>query len=282
MTTRSHPRLVSPGPRLRPVAPDGTEVCPRCDRRMAQRRWEEALRVCLDCGHHSRVPAAIRVTQLADPGTATLLDLPAADHDPLGFDDGVSYVERQRAVRLQTGSSDAVLVARAAIEGVEVAIVSMEFEFFGGSLGSAAGEAFARACEIAVAERRSLVSVCVSGGARMQEGIVALAQMARCTAGTLAVAAARLPYVSVLADPCFGGVTASFATQADVILAEPGARIGFAGGRVIEQATYERLPDGFQTAEFLLSHGMVDAIVERRRLRQTIAGVLRPLTSGTR
>ena len=145
----------------------------------------------------------------------------------------------------------------------------MDFGFLGGSLGSAAGEQFARACDLAVAERRALIAVCTSGGARMQEGIASLAQMARCSAGVVAVARAGLPYISVLADPCFGGVTASFAVQADVILAEPHARIGFAGGRVIEQASHDRLPEGFQTSEFLLAHGMVDAVVERGRLRDT-------------
>jgi acetyl-CoA carboxylase carboxyl transferase subunit beta len=157
----------------------------------------------------------------------------------------------------------------------------MEFAFLGGSLGSVAGELFARACELAADERRALLGVCVSGGARMQEGIVSLAQMARCTTGTTLLANARLPYVSVLADPCFGGVSASFATQADVILAEPHARIGFAGGRVIEQAAHTRLPEGFQTAEFLLAHGMVDAVVPRAELRATAGRVLRAL-SGTR
>jgi acetyl-CoA carboxylase carboxyl transferase subunit beta len=133
---------------------------------------------------------------------------------------------------------------------------------------------FARACETAVAERRALVAVCTSGGARMQEGIASLAQMARCSVGVSQVAAARLPYVSVLADPCFGGVTASFATEADVIIAEPGARIGFAGGRVIEQATHSSLPEGFQTAEFLVAHGMVDAVVDRRALRSVLVKLL--------
>jgi acetyl-CoA carboxylase carboxyl transferase subunit beta len=158
----------------------------------------------------------------------------------------------------------------------------MDFGFMGGSLGSAAGEAFAQACELAVAERRALVAVCTSGGARMQEGIASLAQMARCSVGTAQVAAANLPYIAVLADPCFGGVTASFATQADVIVAEPGARIGFAGGRVIEQATHDRLPDGFQTAEFLLAHGMVDMVVDRRALRSVLVRLLSAYGGATR
>ncbi|HEY6377863.1 MAG TPA: acetyl-CoA carboxylase carboxyltransferase subunit beta [Candidatus Dormibacteraeota bacterium] len=276
---RPHRRLATPGPRPQPLLPPATVECPRCERRLPEARWEEQLRVCAHCGHHARVPARLRITQLADPGTVELMDLPARDTDPLRFDDGLPYPERLRSARAATGSSDAVVVAAAAIGGMAALIVSMEFAFMGGSLGSAAGGAFAVACDRAVAERRPLVAVCVSGGARMQEGIVALAQMARCTVGTSALAAAALPYLTVLADPCFGGVTASFATQADVILAEPRARIGFAGGRVIEQATYERLPEGFQTAEFLLAHGMIDQVVERSRLRDTVRRVLLALSS---
>lgn len=279
---RPHRRLTTPGPRPQPLLPPATVECAGCGRRMPEARWEEQLRVCPHCGHHARVPARVRITQLADPGTIDHVELAARDTDPLQFDDGMPYPERLRSARSATGSVDAIVLATAEIAGVPSVIVSMEFAFMGGSLGSAAGEAFATGCDIAVAEDRALVAVCVSGGARMQEGIVALAQMARCTVGTTALAAAALPYLSVLADPCFGGVTASFATQADVILAEPRARIGFAGGRVIEQATYERLPEGFQTAEFLVTHGMIDQVVERPRLRSTIQRLLVALSSGRR
>jgi acetyl-CoA carboxylase carboxyl transferase beta subunit len=270
--------LRGPGPQLRPVAPPGTVACPACPRRVLAARWEEMLGVCPACGHHARVPAATRAAQLADPGTLELLRTVLDDRDPLGFDDGVPYPARIRSARTDSGADEAVVTARAAVDGVPAVLVCMEFGFLGGSLGSVAGELFARACELAVAEHRALLAVCVSGGARMQEGIVSLAQMARCTTGTAMVAAARLPYLSVLADPCFGGVTASFATQADVILAEPQARIGFAGGRVIEQAAHTKLPDGFQTAEFLLAHGMVDAVVPRAELRATAGRALRALT----
>ena len=275
------PRLAAPGPRLRPLPAPSAMECAACGRRTAANRWVERLHVCSHCGHHGRVPAVERAAQLADPGTVEMLVLPVRDDDPLAFDDGVPYVERLRAARAATGGSDAVVVSRLEVGGVPAVLAAMEFAFLGGSLGTAAGAAFLAACDIAVAERRALLAVCVSGGARMQEGIVALAQMARCTAGTAAVAAAGLPYISVLADPCFGGVTASFATQADVILAEPRARIGFAGGRVIEQATHERLPEGFQTAEFLLAHGMVDQVVERTRLREVITRVLGALGGAT-
>ena len=276
---RPSSKLRSPGPRLREVLPPGTAECASCGRRMAQARLEAALLVCPRCDHHARVPARQRTQQLADPGTCEEIDLPAVDHDPLGFDDGVPYRRRLAGARESAGTPDAVVVARAAVGGVPAVLASMEFAFLGGSLGSAAGEALLLACDVAVAEGRALITVCVSGGARMQEGVVALAQMARCTAGTSAVAEARLPYISILADPCFGGVTASFATQADIILVEPRARIGFAGGRVIEQATHQRLPDGFQSAEFLVEHGMVDAVVPRHQLRAVLSSLLSALTA---
>jgi acetyl-CoA carboxylase carboxyl transferase beta subunit len=237
-------------------------------------RFEKHLRVCPDCGRHAVVPALNRAGQLADPGTLEVIPMHIDDRDPLGFDDGVPYPSRVAEARERTKLEETFVIATASMGSVPVVLACMDFGFLGGSLGSAAGEQFARACDLAVAERRGLIAVCTSGGARMQEGIAALAQMARCSAGVVAVARAGLPYVSVLADPCFGGVTASFAVQADVILAEPHARIGFAGGRVIEQASHDRLPEGFQTSEFLLSHGMVDAVVERRALRDTIERLL--------
>jgi acetyl-CoA carboxylase carboxyl transferase subunit beta len=270
--------LPAPGPQLRPAATTGAVECPRCGRRFVAERYAATWRVCTGCGHHGALPARQRVLQLADAGTAGVVNLDVADRDPLGFDDGVAYPERVARARERTGVDEAVVIARAEVGGVPALIACMEFEFLGGSLGSAAGERFLRGCDLAVAECRALVAVCTSGGARMQEGIASLAQMARCSAGVRAVADAALPFVSVLADPCFGGVTASFAVQADVILAEPGARIGFAGGRVIEQATHDTLPEGFQTSEFLVAHGMVDAVVDRRSLRAVITTLLRAYT----
>ncbi len=273
---RFAPRLVpAPGPKPQPVAPTGTVACKGCNRRFVTERYERALRVCSLCGYHGVVPATLRATQLADRGSLHLADFSdVEDRDPLHFNDGVAYPKRIAEARAKTGLREAFMVARCLIGGNPIVIACMDFGFLGGSLGSAAGECFARACEMAVAENRSLVAVCTSGGARMQEGIAALAQMARCSQGVSGVAAAGLPYISILADPCFGGVTASFAVQSDVILAEPGARIGFAGGRVIEQATHDKLPDGFQTAEFLLAHGMVDQVVLRADLRDTVARLL--------
>jgi acetyl-CoA carboxylase carboxyl transferase subunit beta len=264
-----------PYPLIRPILRPGLGTCEACGARHLEERFERALRVCPACGHHGRVPAPVRVEQLADPGTAEPIAALVPERDPLHFDDGTAYPDRLRAAREMTGQSEAMLIARASLGGTAVVIASMEFDFLGGSLGSAAGALFSGGCEVAVAEHRALVAVCTSGGARMQEGIVALAQMARCTAAVAAVADAGLPYLAVLADPCFGGVTASFAAQADVILAEPGARIGFAGGRVIEQAARDQLPDGFQKAEFLLAHGMVDAVVSRTELSPTLTTLLR-------
>jgi acyl-CoA carboxylase subunit beta len=272
-------RLQAPGPELRPTAPTaGTVACPRCHRRFVADRYAADLNVCSGCGHHGVVGALQRIEQLADAGTAELIVIDAGDRDPLGFDDGVPYPQRVARARERTGLHEAFQVARASIEGNPAVLACMDFAFLGGSLGSGAGEIFAQGCAAAVAERRALVAVCTSGGARMQEGIASLAQMARCSSAVADLVTARLPYISILGDPCFGGVTASFAVQADVILAEPGARIGFAGGRVIEQATHDKLPDGFQTAEFLLAHGMVDAVVERGRLRDTLATLIHVYT----
>jgi len=272
--------LPAPGPRPRPVIPPGTITCSDCSRSIVSERFDRNLRVCSSCGHHASLPAPVRAGQLADAGTLDALTLGLADRDPLGFDDGVPYRERVASARLRTGLEEAFLVARAQLEGLPVALACMDFGFLGGSLGSAAGESFARACEMAIAERRALIAVCTSGGARMQEGIASLAQMARCSAGVSAVAEAGLPYLSLLADPCFGGVTASFAVQADVIIAEPRARIGFAGGRVIELATQDRLPQGFQTAEFLLGHGMIDVVMQRSGLRSVLGRLLTAYSSG--
>lgn len=253
-------------------------VCPGCRRNVLRRRWEEALCVCLYCGHHAPVPAGLRLAQLADPGTLERCPLEVPIYDPLGFDDGQPYPARVAAARRQTGEDEAMVVGRATIAGVPCVVAAMEFRFLGGSLGMGTGDLFLHACDLAMAEERALVAVCTSGGARMQEGVAALLQMARCSAGTSGLRRHRLPYVAVLADPCYGGVLASFAAQADVLLAEPGARIGFAGRRVVEEAAGETLPPDFQTAEAIVEWGMVDAVVPRHRLRATLGAVLRALT----
>ena len=236
--------------------------------------------MCVRCGHHHRVGALQRAQQLADLSSLSTLDADPGVRDPLHLDDGgVSYPEHLREVYRRTGARESLGAWRCQVGGTACMLVCMEFDFMGGSLGSAGGELFTTACEVAASEGRAVVAVCASGGARMQEGVAALGQMARCTVGVHVLGDAGLPFVCVLADPCYGGVSASFAAQGDVILAEPGARIGFAGRRVIEQAANEQLADGFQTAEFLAAHGMVDMVVDRRRLRSVLADVLAALTS---
>ncbi len=270
--------LPAPGPQPQPMLPPGTFTCPQCQRKTLEERFVQALRVCPSCGHHARVPASERLMQLADADTLTTVPLDFPIVDPLAFDDGVPYRERVLKARTSTGLGDAFAVGTCTIGGHPVVVAAMEFSFFGGSLGQSAGDSFLRACSIARDEHRALIAVCTSGGARMQEGIVSLSQMARCSAGVVALGHENLPYITVLTDPCYGGVTASFATQGDVIIAEPHARIGFAGGRVIEQATYDKLPHGFQTAEFLLAHGMLDAVVARAMLQKTLGTTLAALT----
>ena len=264
----------APGLQLTPTTPAGGIACAGCGRRYVLERFDRELRVCSWCGHHARIPARLRAEQLANAGSVNALNISLSDRDPLGFNDGTPYPAKVAEARRKTEIDETFYIARGEMGNHPVMFAVMDFGFLGGSLGSAAGELFLRGCDAAVAENRAFIAVCASGGARMQEGIASLAQMARCSAGVAAVSQAGLPYISILADPCFGGVTASFAVQADVIFAEPAARIGFAGGRVIEQAAHEKLPEGFQTAEFLLSHGMIDQVVDRRELRPVITRIL--------
>ena len=285
-TARRHPisdrhAHASPGRRAftRMLAPLAV-ACGGCARAHLRDSFEASLHVCTHCGHHHRVGALQRAQQLADLSSLSALDVDAGTRDPLLFDDGgVSYADRIVQVRQSTGMQEAIGAWRGVLGGTPCMLLCMDFEFLGGSLGSAAGELFVTACEVAASEGRAVIAVCTSGGARMQEGAAALGQMARCTVGVHMLADAGLPYVCVLTDPCFGGVTASFAALGDVIIAEPGARIGFAGRRVIQQAANEELPDGFQTAEFLAGRGMVDMVVDRRRLRAVLIDVLDALTS---
>ncbi|GAB3153589.1 hypothetical protein GCM10027161_56870 [Microbispora hainanensis] len=240
------------------------------------RRFARSLGVCSECGHHHPVTAADRVEQLLDRGSATPVETPKVLPDPLSFVDSVPYAERLASARETTGLAEAAVCVRGLLHGRPVVLVVMDFRFLGGSLGSAVGELVTVAAEIAERERRPLITVTASGGARMQEGVLSLMQMAKTSQAFAALDEAGVMSVSVVADPTFGGVAASFATLADVILIEPGARMGFAGPRVIRQTIREELPEGFQTAEFLLEHGMVDAVVPRHELR----GVLSRLVGG--
>ncbi|BDG22159.1 acetyl-CoA carboxylase, carboxyltransferase subunit beta [Thermus thermophilus] len=253
--------------------------CEACGAQIYKKEFQENLHVCPKCGHHHRLPAQERVAMLADPGTfqETTRLRPL---DPLGFVDTKPYVERLKAYQAETGRPDAILGGTCQIGGVPAVLLVMDYAFAGGSMGSVVGEEIARGAERAAEEGRALVIVAASGGARMQEVALSLMQMAKTVMSLDRVWARRLPYVSVLTDPTTGGVTASFAALADVIFAEPGALIGFAGPRVIRQTIRQELPEGFQRSEFLLKHGMVDRVTDRRRLKEELVRVLRHLHPG--
>ncbi|EFC79215.1 acetyl-CoA carboxylase, carboxyltransferase subunit beta [Parafrankia sp. EUN1f] len=261
----------------RPEGDDGTSVwlvCDGCRRMIYGRRFARGGSVCPECGWHARLTAAQRIDLLLDADSVELLDTPVTAADPLHFIDTRPYTDRLRGARAATGMSEGVLVARGTIEGCPVVTAVMDFRFLGGSLGAAVGEAITGACEIALRERTPLLLVTASGGARMQEGALSLMQMAKTAQAIGQLDEAGILTVSLVTDPTFGGVAASFATLTDVIIAEPGARLGFAGARVIEQTIRQTLPPGFQTAEFLLEHGVVDLISPRAALRPTLGRLL--------
>lgn len=231
--------------------------------------------VCLECGHHDRVYSDERIRQLIDANTWRALDENLRPTDPLKFRDRKAYSDRLRDMQERTRLSDAVVTGLGQLNGLPLALGIMDFRFMGGSMGSVVGEKLTRLIERATRERLPVVILCASGGARMQEGMLSLMQMAKISAALERHREARLLYIPVLTHPTTGGVTASFAMLGDIILAEPGATIGFAGRRVVEQTLREKLPDDFQTSEYLLSHGFVDAIVPRTRLKGTLAQLIR-------
>ncbi|WP_331770598.1 acetyl-CoA carboxylase, carboxyltransferase subunit beta (plasmid) [Embleya sp. NBC_00888] len=255
-------------------APADWLACPSCRALVYRKRFERADRVCPGCGTHTPLDAARRLDALLDPGSARPLTPTETVHDPLRFEDLKPYPDRLAAARVATGHDDAVRVALGTVVGHPVVLAVMDFAFMGGSLGVAAGEAVTTAADAALARRVPLILVTSSGGARMQEGALALMQMAKTSAAMAELDEAGILTVTVVADPTYGGVAASFATLADVVVCEPGARMGFAGPRVIEETIGERLPEGFQTAEFLLRHGLVDAVRPRGELRSTLAVLL--------
>ncbi|WP_036481428.1 acetyl-CoA carboxylase, carboxyltransferase subunit beta [Myxosarcina sp. GI1] len=227
--------------------------------------------VCLECGHHHRVDANERIKQLIDPETWDFLGEEILPNDPLKFRDRKEYQTRLQDYQSKTGLNDAVLTGTGSIDGLPVALGVMDFRFMGGSMGSVVGEKLCRLIEHATAERLPVVIVCASGGARMQEGMLSLMQMAKISGALQRHREAHLLYIPILTHPTTGGVTASFAMLGDIIIAEPKATIGFAGRRVIEQTLKEKLPEGFQTSEYLLQHGFVDTIVPRTQLKKTLA-----------
>jgi acetyl-CoA carboxylase carboxyl transferase subunit beta len=250
--------------------------CPSCGELIYSRELERSAHVCPKCSHHLRLRARERIAQLSDPGSFVELHAEVRPQDPLSFADGAgSYEQKLEQTQSKSGESEALIVGAATIDGLPVTLAVSDFEFLGASMGSVYGEKLVRAVEWAADQGAPLVTVSSSGGARMHEGLFSLMQMAKTVAALARLGRAGVPHIALLADPCYGGVTASYATVADVVLAEPGALIGFAGPRVIEQITRQKLPEGFQTAEFLLAHGMIDMIVPRAELTSTLATLIR-------
>ncbi|HJP71950.1 MAG TPA: acetyl-CoA carboxylase, carboxyltransferase subunit beta [Candidatus Limnocylindria bacterium] len=265
-------------PFSRRAAPsDAWTKCPSCDAQVFNKQLERSQRLCPSCGHHFRMSIGERIDLLIDPGTFEERDAGLESIDRLGFHDDRPYVDRLEASQLKTGLRDAVVWGVGDIEGRRVAIGIFDFRFMGGSMGSVVGEKLARCFETALAERIPAIVVSASGGARMQEGTLSLMQLAKTTAPLVRLDEAGVPFISVLTDPTTGGVLASFASLGDVVLAEPRALIGFAGARVASGTVGEEMPEGFQSAEFLLAHGFVDAVVPRSELRATLARLLRLL-----
>lgn len=248
--------------------------CPGCGQMIFTTEYEENLSVCPKCEHHGRIGPRLRFRQIFDEASFTLLPAPRVPEDPLRFRDSKRYVDRLKAARTATGEPDALLNARGTIGGALAIVGVQDFAFMGGSMGVGVGEAFVAGIRTAIAERAPYIIFTAAGGARMQEGILSLMQMPRTTAAIAELKEAGLPYIVVLTDPTTGGVTASYAMLGDVQIAEPGALIGFAGQRVIEQTIREKLPEGFQRAEYLLDHGMLDMVVPRRELRDALIRLL--------
>ena len=256
--------------------PDGLfVVCSKCKAHVYKEEFERAFKVCPSCGFHGRLTAQERIDLIVDTGTFREFNTKISTNDPLKFADAKgSYADKAEQAKAKTGLNEAVVTGSGNIDGIRVVLAVMDFRFLGGSLASGTGEKILLAAEHAIRMKRALVIFSASGGARMHEGIISLMQMAKTCAGISRIDKARLPYISVLTDPTFGGVSASYATVGDINIAEPGALIGFAGRRVIEQTIKEKLPADFQTAEYLLAHGFVDCIVKRAELKNYLHSVL--------
>jgi acetyl-CoA carboxylase carboxyl transferase subunit beta len=250
------------------------DKCPSCAKMIFHRDLEANARVCPHCGYHMRLPAKRRLTMLFDEGAYTRIELPVSVADPLRFRDQKRYTDRLKDSREKTGEQDAIIVAHGRIGGLPLVAAVFNFEFMGGSMGIAVGDALLAASKLAVLQQAALIVVPASGGARMQEGILSLMQMPRTVLAADEVKEAGLPFIVVLTDPTTGGVSASFAMLGDIAVAETGAVIGFAGARVIEETIREKLPPGFQRAEYLRDHGMVDIVVHRHQLRDTLIRVV--------
>lgn len=259
----------------RKEAPDNLwHQCPSCQQMIFHTELEAAKKVCPHCGFHMRATAQDRLTWTFDDGTFTRIDLPKAVVDPLKFRDQKRYVDRLKEARDKTRQDDAILVAHGTVGGCAAVVAAMSFEFISGSMGAAVGEGLVAAARLAVSQNAALIVYTASGGARMQEGAISLMQMPRSVIATQLVKEAGLPYIVVLTDPTTGGVTASFSMLGDIQIAEPGTMIGFAGARVIEQTVREKLPEGFQRAEYLHKHGMIDMVVKRSDLTAMLGRII--------
>ncbi|MDX1737663.1 MAG: acetyl-CoA carboxylase, carboxyltransferase subunit beta [Alphaproteobacteria bacterium] len=262
----------------KPDVPDNMwHKCPGCGQMLFHRDLEANLYVCTHCDHHMRLPVLKRLDSLFDDSAYTRIELPKVPQDPLKFRDRKRYTDRLKEARSKTGEEDAIIVGHGKMSGVDTVIAAFNFDFMGGSMGTAVGEGIVVAAHLAVQQKAPLVVIPASGGARMQESILSLMQMPRTTVAVQELNEAGLPYIVLLTDPTTGGVSASFAMLGDIQLAEPGCMIGFAGRRVIEQTVRETLPDGFQTAEYLHEHGMVDMVVNRLDLKQTLGNIIHML-----
>jgi acetyl-CoA carboxylase carboxyl transferase subunit beta len=259
----------------RKAIPEGLwSKCPACEAVLYRTDLENNQSVCPKCNHHQRLRARTRLDLLLDPEGRFEIGAEVVPVDPLKFKDSKRYPERLAAANEQTAEADALVVMQGAVKSVPLVVACFEFEFLGGSMGSVVGERFVRGVKASVEQNLPFVCITATGGARMQEGLFSLMQMAKTTAAITQLARCKLPFISILTDPTMGGVSASFAFMGDVVIAEPGALIGFAGPRVIEQTVREKLPDGFQRSEFLLEKGAIDLIVDRREMRDKLAAVI--------
>ena len=266
------PKMQQTDPSERRTVPEGLWVkCPSCETVLYNTDLEQNVNVCPKCAHHHRIGARARLDKFLDPEGRYEIGQEVLPVDALKFKDSKKYPERLKDALEHTGETDALVVMGGAVHSIPIVAACFEFDFMGGSMGSVVGERFVRGVETAVEQKTPFVSFAASGGARMQEGLLSLMQMAKTNSALTRLAKARLPYISVLTDPTMGGVSASFAFIGDVVIAEPKALIGFAGPRVIENTVREKLPEGFQRAEFLMRTGAVDMIVDRRELRPTVA-----------
>ncbi len=262
------------GPSKKNVPEGLWSKCTSCESVLYRTDLESNAEVCPKCGYHNRISARERLDVLLDAEGRVEIGAEVQPVDPLKFKDSKRYADRIKASQSDVGETDALIVMQGSIKTVPAVVAAFEFKFMGGSMGSVVGERFVRGVQAAIDNKAAFICVCASGGARMQEGMFSLMQMAKTSAALTALSRNGLPYISVLTDPTMGGVSASFAMLGDVIIAEPQALIGFAGPRVIEQTVRETLPDGFQRAEFLVEHGAVDVIIDRREMRDRIAAML--------